>query len=199
MADGNPDGPLSSPVSVAIYRNPLGPLAQTWRLWTARGVLWLLFAVSAVVLGRASTAALVPAFGVFALCDGACGIVLARRLTGSVRYWWVVLIEGGLSIAAGITALAWPPFIALALVYIVAAWAIASGILALGVAAKLRSVLRGAAPIAIVGLASVAVGVAIAATASRLAITVVADVIGFYALITGLTAVLAGRRIRWLA
>jgi uncharacterized membrane protein HdeD (DUF308 family) len=194
----NADGPRSSPVSVAIYRNPLGPLAQTWPLWEVRGVLWLLFALSAVVLGRISAAALVPALGAFGVCDGACGLLLAWRLTGVFRYWWAVLVEGSLSLIVGIVALAWPPLIAVALVYLFAAWAIATGVLALAAAAKFRSVPPSAVPLAIVGIVSIAVGIAVASDA-RLSFAVVAYLIAFYALITGLGLLLVGRRIRWLA
>ncbi|MDP8974397.1 MAG: DUF308 domain-containing protein, partial [Actinomycetota bacterium] len=74
-------------------------------------------------------------FGAYALVDGVFTVVAAIR--GSGRRW-LLLVEGILSILAGVVTLVWPGLTALVLLYIIAFWAIFSGAARIVLAISLR-------------------------------------------------------------
>jgi hypothetical protein len=61
--------------------------------------------------------------------DGVFALITAFRVRETHRRWWALLLEGLLGIAVGIMALASPGVATVALLYALAAWAIATGIL----------------------------------------------------------------------
>jgi uncharacterized membrane protein HdeD (DUF308 family) len=79
---------------------------------------------------------LVLLFGAYALVDGAFGIVAAIR--GSSERRWLLLAEGIIGVLAGLIAFVWPGLIALALLYVIAFWAVFTGILRIVTAVSLR-------------------------------------------------------------
>jgi uncharacterized membrane protein HdeD (DUF308 family) len=72
--------------------------------------------------------ALLLAFGIFAIAAGVFAILAGLR-TEQTRDRWLHLGEGGLAVLAGIVALAWPGITAFALLYLIAAWAIVTGLM----------------------------------------------------------------------
>ena len=66
-------------------------------------------------------------FGVFAVISGITAVVAALRNT-EVPGWGLLLFEGILGILVGVVALVWPGITALAFLYLLAAWAILTGI-----------------------------------------------------------------------
>lgn len=111
------------------------------------------------------------------------------------RRWWLVLVEGLLGILFGVVALLWPDRAALALLYLIAAWAIATGVLEIVVAVILRRELQGEWLLALGGLASLAFGMIVAfrPTAGALAII---WLIGAHAILFGGLLTVLGFRLR---
>ena len=66
-------------------------------------------------------------FGAYALVDGILGVVAALR--GEAHHRLAMLLEGIVGILAGLAAFAWPGLTALVLLYIIAFWAILTGVL----------------------------------------------------------------------
>ena len=93
--------------------------------------------------------------------DGIFAIVAAfRQADQGVR--WLILLEGVLGIVIGVVAFIWPGTAALALLYLIAAWAVITGILEIAAAVGLRRVIRGEWALIVGGVASVIVGVLLA-------------------------------------
>src|SRR5271166_2063639 len=63
-------------------RNVMDLLGRIWGMWVARGIASILFGVLTVVWPRASIAAIVLLFGIYALADGVVLLGFAFRAEG---------------------------------------------------------------------------------------------------------------------
>lgn len=93
-----------------------------------RGVIAVLFGLAAFFWTGLTLLALVYLFGAYALVNGVMAAVVSFQVRSYLREWWVLLLAGIAGIAAGVVAFAWPGITALALLYLIASWAIVTGI-----------------------------------------------------------------------
>ncbi len=170
-------------------------LRRNWWLLALRGGLAVLFGIIAIVWPDITLGVLVILFGAYALVDGAFTIASAIRRAGDVPRWWVLLIEGAIGIAAGIIAWVWPGLTALALLYIIAFWAIFTGTLEVLAAVRLRHELEGEWLLALAGLLSILFGALLIAFPGAGAIAVV-WIIGAYAIAFGIVIIALALRLR---
>lgn len=170
-------------------------LARNWWVVLIRGLAGIAFGVLTVLAPGLSLTALVLVFGAYAFTDGVLAIVSAIRHGRRAERWWLLLVEGLIGIAAGITTLLWPAITALALLYLVAFWAITGGILEIVGAVQLRRVLEHEWLLALSGVASVVFGTLLLMfpVAGALALVVW---IGAYALVFGALLVALSLRLR---
>jgi uncharacterized membrane protein HdeD (DUF308 family) len=117
-------------------------LARNWWLFLLRGVAALIFGVLSLVWPEISLATLILFFGAYALVDGAFALsaAIVGRGDAEVR-WWLVLV-GLLGIGIGIGTFLWPGLTALTLLYFIAGWVIAIGLLQIIGAIELRNVIE---------------------------------------------------------
>ena len=102
---------------------------QLWWLLLLRGIFAVLFGIVAIVWPSITTWALVVIFGIYAIIDGLVALGRAWQTRGRFADWgWWALI-GIVSIGAGIVALVWPEITALALLFVIAFYAILFGVL----------------------------------------------------------------------
>jgi len=156
-----------------------------WRKVALRGMAAMLFGVVTLAWPGLTLAALVVLFGAYVFVDGLCTLaaVLADEPeTRGHRRW--LLLEGTISVLAGLATFAWPHITALALLYVIAVWAAGTGTLELVTATRLRHQIRHGWLLAIIGLLSIAFAVLLVANpgAGALATT---WLIGWYALVAG--------------
>jgi uncharacterized membrane protein HdeD (DUF308 family) len=170
-------------------------MARNWWALALRGVAALLFAVLTFIWPGISLLALVALFGAYALIDGIFAAVTAitRSDVGDRR--WVLLLEGLAGIAAGIIAFVWPGMTALALLYIIAAWAIVTGVLEIAAAVRLRREIQGEWALGLAGFLSVLFGVALVLFPGAGALAVL-WLIAAYAIVFGLLMLALGFRLR---
>lgn len=103
-------------------------VAQTmWWLVLVRGILMVLFGILALVSPGIALLTLVWLFGVYAILDGVTAVVIGIRSRGEPHRVWTV-VQGVVSVLAGLVALVWPGLTALALLFVIAFWAIIMGI-----------------------------------------------------------------------
>ena len=149
-----------------------------------RGLVAILFGILALVWPGLTLDVLVYLFGFFALISGIAVVAAALR-NREMHGWGALLFEGILGILAGVVALIWPGITALAFLYLLAAWAIITGILQLiSPLAFPMSVGRGVLT-ALSGVLSIVFGVLIAAQPASGLLTVV-WLIGIYAIVVGI-------------
>lgn len=136
------------------YTSMLAEAARNWWTFLFRGIVAVLFAVMAFLWPGLTLAALVLVWGAFAFVDGVFAIV-----AGAKSRWWSILVFGLFGVAAGLIALFLPGITALALLMIVAAWAIVRGVLEIVAAVRLRREISGEWLLILAGVASVAFGI----------------------------------------
>jgi uncharacterized membrane protein HdeD (DUF308 family) len=158
-------------------------LARNWWVVLLRGIAGIVFGILTFFLPEISLAALVLVFGAYSFADGVLAIISAIRGRENDR-WWVLLLEGLAGVAAGVITLFWPGITALALLYVIAAWALVTGGLEIAAAIRLRKVITGEWLLILAGVASVAFGILLALFPGPGALAVVLW-IGAYALVSG--------------
>ena len=124
-------------------------------------------------------------------------IAAMRGQAGAAR--WMLLLEGLVSIAAGLVTFFWPGLTALVLLYVIAAWALVAGVLEIVVAVRLRKRIRGEWWLALSGILSVITGGLMMwapdAGALALVLWIGAYAVVFGALLIGLALRLRGWRV----
>ena len=98
-----------------------------WWLVLMRGIFGVIFGVIALVSPGIALLTLVWLFGFYAILDGITAIVIGIRTHGEPHWVWTI-VQGVVSVLAGVIALVWPEVTALALLFVVAFWAIVLGI-----------------------------------------------------------------------
>lgn len=148
-----------------------------------RGLAAIVFGILTLVWPSISLAVLVLLFGIFAVITGVSAMVVAIR-SREEPHWGVLLFEGILGVLAGAVALAWPGITALAFLFLIAAWAILTGILEL-VAPLAFPMSFGRALLSVLsGIVSIVFGTLIAARPASGLLAVV-WLIGIYAIVFG--------------
>lgn len=98
-----------------------------WWLVLLRGIFMVIFGIIALVSPGIALLTLVWLFGLYAILDGIAAIVIGVRTRGEPHWVWAI-VQGVVSVLAGVIALIWPGVTALALLFVVAFWAIVMGI-----------------------------------------------------------------------
>jgi uncharacterized membrane protein HdeD (DUF308 family) len=121
----------------------------------------VLFGLAALFLPGLVLEVLLLLFGAYALVDGILAVVAAFRSSGRDMRRPLLLIEGVIGILFGIVTLFWPGLTALALLYVVAFWAIFSGIARIVMAITLRREIENEWSIGLSGALSAILGIAL--------------------------------------
>ncbi len=127
--------------------------ARKWWLVALAGLLAIIFGITAILWPQPALQALVILFGVFALVDGMLALVV-----GIAARWWAPALAGIAGIVFGVLTLAWPNITGLALLCLIAAWAITTGTLEVVASIELRRMIGHDWLLILDGLLSVVVG-----------------------------------------
>ena len=114
-------------------------LSKRWWWILVRGIAAILFGIAAFAWPTLTIWALVMLFAAYAIVDGASMIVFGRRLGN----WFWYALAGLVSMAAGVIAIAWPGITSMALLWVIAAWAILSGIFQIMSGIEIRKAVEG--------------------------------------------------------
>ncbi len=168
-----------------------------WRSLALRGAAAVVFGVLSLVWPRISLTALVLLFGAYALIDGVVILVDALRARDAQQRRWGPLLEGAVSIAAGLVTLVWPGITALVLLYVIAAWALITGALEIAAAVRLRRELTNEWLLGIAGVLSIAFAILLVVTPGSGAL-VITWAIAWYAILFGALLIALALRLRRL-
>jgi uncharacterized membrane protein HdeD (DUF308 family) len=170
-------------------------LASNWWALTIRGIVAILFGVFTFLWPAITLTVLALLFGAYALVDGILNILAVIRGEHEQQRWWVLLLEGIVSLGAGLVTFFWPGITVLALIYVLAAWAVLTGLLEFAAAIELRKYITGEWLLALAGIASVIFGFLLIFRPFAGAI-VIAWWIGAYALVFGALLIVLSFRLR---
>lgn len=159
----------------------MNTLVRNWWLMALQGLCAVLFGVLALIWPGITLGTLVILFGAYALASGALSFAAAFQHR---ERFWALLVGGVLGIVAGLAAFFWPGFTALALLYLIAGWAVATGLFELIAAIKLRKVMTGEFLLGLSGLSSIVFGLLLMIWPGPGALAVV-WLIGGYAVVLG--------------
>ncbi len=170
-------------------------LTRNWWLVVLRGVLAIVFGVAAFLMPGLAWLSLIVLFGTYAILDGVFAMLSGLISSKFSPRWWVFLLEGLVSVAAGVIALVRPDLASVALVWLIASWAIVTGILEIAAAIRLRKEITNEWMLGFGGFVSIVLGVLLffQPATGGLVITLM---IGAYALIFGIALVALGLRLR---
>jgi uncharacterized membrane protein HdeD (DUF308 family) len=174
----------------------LGLVAHDWWVFAIRGIAAIVFGIAAFIWPAATLTVLVFLFGAYVLVDGAAMLVaLARGDAVARRHAWAVGIIGVLGIVAGIVTFVWPGLTAVSLLYLVAIWAIATGVFQVIAAIALRSELEGELWMVIGGVASIVFGALLVAFPGNGLLTLV-WLVGIWSVVFGVSSLALAYRFR---
>jgi len=170
----------------------VGQLLRNWWIPVVRGVLGILFGFLVFAYTRTAIQVFVYLFGIYALLDGVIALALAFDVSRG-RGWLV--LSGIAGIAAGILTFIYPSITAVVLVYIVAAWAVITGIFEIVAAFEWRQVLSDTWMLGLAGVLSIIIGVLLFSSPSA-GLLAWAWLIAIYAIVYGVLYIAAGIRLR---
>jgi uncharacterized membrane protein HdeD (DUF308 family) len=169
-------------------------LARGWWTFVLRGVLAIIFGIMAFAWPGPTVVVLVWLFAAWAIVDGASSLLGAFRSKQSGSRWWQVL-EGLAGIVAGVIAFLWLGLAAVALVLLIAAWAIVTGIFEIVAAVRLRREISNELWLAIGGVISILFGIVLVLNPGA-GLLSLAWLIGLLVIVFGVSMVLLGWRLR---
>jgi uncharacterized membrane protein HdeD (DUF308 family) len=174
----------------------LETLARYWWAVAVRGVAAVLFGLMAIIWPAITVTVLVLLFGAYALVDGVLALATAifgGRSAGGRRLW--LALEGVAGVLTGVITFVWPGITTLALLWLIAAWVLVTGVLEIVAAVRLRREMEGEWLLALSGVLSVVFGILLIVWPTAGAVTVV-WLIGIYAVVFGVAVIALSLRLR---
>ena len=168
-------------------------LSRHWWLVALRGLAAVIFGILAFAVPGITLTVLVILFGAYALVDGVLAIIAAFRGDAPHRVW--LGVEGVVGVLAGLATFAYPGLTALVLLYIIASWAILTGVLEIVGAWRLRQAISNELGLIIGGILSVIFGIVLFVSPRTGALAFIL-LIGIYAILFGIALLALAWRLR---
>ena len=175
----------------------LSSITRNWWLGALRGTLAVIFGAAAFVWPGLTFEVLVLLFGAYAFVDGVIVLSFGLTAAGDGQRWWPLVLGGVIGIATGVLTFVQPAAMALALVYVIGAWAIVTGVLEIAAAIRLRNVITNEWLMGLSGALSIVFGAIVLAQPGAGALALV-FLFGFYAILAGIAQISLGFRLRGL-
>ena len=172
-------------------------MTQNWWAIALRGLVAVLFGIATFIWPSITLFVLVALFGAYALVDGIFAIIESFRRDVVRERWWALLIEGIVGVAIGVLTFIWPGLTAMGLLFLIAFWAIVTGVFEFITTIRLRHEIRGEWMMALIGILSIALGFLMVAFPLAGALSVVL-MIGAFVFAMGVLMIALGFKLRSL-
>lgn len=166
-----------------------------WWTLLIRGIVAILFGLAALFVPGITLLFIVLLFGAYALIDGIGAVILAFQAHRATSNWWIPLLEGIVGIVIGVVTFFWPHITVFILLYLIAIWAILTGITELATAFAVRGITALEWTLGIAGALSIIFGILlfIFPTGGILALL---WLVGIYAIIFGVVLIVRAFQFR---
>src|SRR5215510_3735216 len=172
-------------------------MTQNWWAIALRGLVAMLFGIAAFIWPGITLWMLVALFGAYALVDGIFAVIESFRRDVVGERWWALLFEGFVGIAIGVLTFFWPGLTAMGLLYLIAFWAIVTGVFEIITAIRLRHEISGEWIMALIAILTMAFGFLLVAFPVTGALSVIL-IIGAFAFATGALMIALAFKLRSL-
>jgi uncharacterized membrane protein HdeD (DUF308 family) len=159
-------------------------LARSWWMLALQGLVAVLFGMLALLWPGLTLLWLVALFAAYAIISGAVALYGAVTNRTMDKGWWLILLLGLVSVAAGVLAIFYPDLTALALVLLMGVNALFTGALQIAVAIRVRKAVRNEWLLVLAGIASIVFGGFVLAFPGAGALALV-WLVSFYAVLSG--------------
>jgi len=170
-------------------------LIGNWWALALRGVAAIVFALIAFFAPGITATALIYLFAVYIVIDGIFALVAGLRAARRHGRSRALLLEGILGVIIAVVVIAWPGAALVALVYLIALWAVVSGIVLMAAGIALIRI-SGEWLLVVCGLLSTLLGIVLFVQPGA-GIVALSWWLGVYALLFGITLLSAAFRIRY--
>ena len=158
MAASTASGKLSPAATKARCDAMSEVLAESWWAVGLRGILGILFGLICLLTPGLAVEVFVILFAAYMLVDGVFAIAAGVKAARNGERWGLLILEGIVDLAAGLVAVLWPAITLVALVWLIAIWAVVTGALMLAGAFSLN-LDHGRWWLALGGIASIIFGI----------------------------------------
>src|SRR5262245_59380464 len=172
-------------------------ITGNWWAPAASGVLAIVIGLAAFAWPGKTFEALVLLFGVYVFVRGSIWLSFGLLAATARERWWPFVVNGVIGLAFGVLTFAEPQAMAVALVSVLGAWAVLTGVLEIIAAVRMRRVIRNELLLIVGGALSIVFGVAVLAQPNIAAVSF-AIVFGAYAVVVGIAQLWLGLRLRSL-
>lgn len=178
--------------------------ARNWGWFALRGVLLLALGVLSLAFPGPALFAFALVFAAYCFVDGIVAVISGvRGARRKEERWWALILAGVLGIAVGVIFVLFPGLgtlaYALTAIAVIAGWAVATGVLQIAAAWRLRRAIEGEWLLIASGALTVLLGlglIALLAVAPTPTLLSVAWMIGIWALIAGVALLVLAFRLR---
>lgn len=172
----------------------LGMLAKNWWIFLIRGFAALLFGLAVLLFPGAALSLIITLVAAYFLVDGIFTIIYAIQRRNEPR-WWVSLLEGFIGVLAGIGAFLYPGMTSLILLYIIAFWAVMTGLMEIIFAIEMRKAINNELWMILSGIVSILFGVLLVLFPGGGILTLL-TLLGAYAFAFGVIMIIFAFRLR---
>jgi uncharacterized membrane protein HdeD (DUF308 family) len=173
-------------------------ITGNWWAPATSGVLAIIAGIAAFAWPEKTFQALVLLIGVYAFVRGSIWLSFGLLAATARERWWPFVVNGVIGLSFGVLTFAEPQAMSVALVSVLGAWAVLTGVLEIVAAIRFREVIDNELLLGLGGVLSVVFGLVVLAQPATGAATF-AILFGVYALLVGIAQVWLGLRLRSLA
>ncbi len=160
-------------------------MSKYWWVMLLRGILAIIFAFLAFFWTGLTLEVLVVLFAIFAIGEGLFAIGASIQASKHHEKWGTFLLEGVLGIIAGVIILTWPGISIVIFVYLIALWALITGLVEILIGGTTEITPTAKSMIILVGVLSLILGVVMLAYPGA-TIAILIWLLGVYALVAGI-------------
>lgn len=171
---------------------------RSWWSLMIRGVVAVIFGILALTSPTKTLDFLITLFGIFVLVVGLVATIGAIMHRKESENWWLILVPGLAGVIIGIISIGMPEVTRTIVIYLIAIWALVSGLGQIYSAMKIRKDVEGEWIPILIGIISVVLGVILFVMPREAAATVM-WLVGLFVLVLGILWLIMGFRVRsWI-